>query len=199
MAARQEQINLLPGKGFEATTGGRILAWILSTFRIIVIVTEVIVMVAFLSRFWLDAQNTDLAEEIEEKQAVLSASLNFEKQFKDAQKRLEIFSTLTSKGELFNQTLTTITSHLPDDLFLTSLSFKESGSEEIKSTKKASQIDIEGASPNERSIQQFLVNLDSSNQFSSIVINQIKADPENPILLIFRIGAQFAKEKEVTQ
>ena len=53
MSARKEEINLLPQKGFEATTAGRILAWILSTFRIIVIITELLVMVAFLSRFWL--------------------------------------------------------------------------------------------------------------------------------------------------
>ena len=62
-AHKKQQVNLLPEKGFTSTTTGRVLTWILSTFRIIVIVTEIIVMIAFLSRFWLDAQNTDLSEE----------------------------------------------------------------------------------------------------------------------------------------
>jgi len=97
MSAREKEnkINLLPQKGFEKSTAGRVLTWILSTFRIIVIVTEIIVMVAFLSRFWLDAKNTDLRDEIEQKQAVLSATSSFDRDFKEAQTRLRIFSELT--------------------------------------------------------------------------------------------------------
>src|SRR3989304_5055627 len=97
---KEEQINLLPEKGFEQTTTGRILTWILSSFRIIVIVTEIIVMIAFLSRFWLDAQNTDLTEELQQKQAVLSASKAFDAEFKDTQKRLKVFTDLTAHCKL---------------------------------------------------------------------------------------------------
>jgi hypothetical protein len=121
MAARKkEEINLLPQRGFESTTTGRILAWVLSSFRIIVIVTEIIVMVAFLSRFWLDAQNTDLTEELDRKQAVLASSLNFEKEFKDTQKRLEIYSDLTSYKLPKATIASTISQLLPPDIFLTS-------------------------------------------------------------------------------
>ena len=68
MAARKKssRINLLPQEEFAASTLGRILAWILSTFRILVIMTELIVILAFLSRFWLDARTTDLNEEIKQ-------------------------------------------------------------------------------------------------------------------------------------
>ena len=92
--SKKEEINLLPQKGFASTTAGRILAWILSTFRIIVIVTEIIVMVAFLSRFWLDAQNTDLDEEITQKQALIAASLGFEKRFKQTQSVVPVLMPL---------------------------------------------------------------------------------------------------------
>src|SRR3989304_6667942 len=103
MAARKKsthQINLLPQEQFAASTSGRILAWALSTFRIIVIITELVVILAFLSRFFLDAQNADLSEQIEQKSGIVAASSDFEKTFRQTQKKLEIFSVLTDQEKL---------------------------------------------------------------------------------------------------
>ena len=63
-AKKEPEINLLPQEEFEGSVIGRILKWGLSTFRIIVIIVEMVVMAAFLSRFWLDAKNSDLNEDI---------------------------------------------------------------------------------------------------------------------------------------
>ncbi len=66
MAARKNQqlINLLPQEEFAVSTLGRILAWLMSTFRYIVIAVEMVVMLAFLSRFWLEwnTHDVDLAD-----------------------------------------------------------------------------------------------------------------------------------------
>jgi Tfp pilus assembly protein PilN len=165
------KINLLPQKGLTSTTAGRILVWILSTFRIIVIVTELMVMVAFLSRFWLDAENTDLSEEIAQKQAVLAASQGFERKFKETQAQLAIFSELTAREELFSNVLDTTRSSLPDDLFLTSLTFSEQG------------VTIESATPNERSIQQLLVNLSSKELFKEAQLVEVGSSKDDSSLL----------------
>jgi hypothetical protein len=185
MSARKEQINLLPEMGFETTTTGRILSWILSTFRIIVIVTEIIVMIAFLSRFWLDAQNTDLKEEIEQKQAVLTASVSFEKNFKDTQKRLEIFSELSKEEGKVTEVLSTATSYLPlsEDLFLSSFTVNSTG------------IIIEGTSPNEQSIHQYIVNLVSSDKFNEIGLVSLKSNAKDPSLIDFEITAKEVVEQ----
>ncbi len=183
-ARKQSGINLLPQKGFEATTTGRVLAWILSTFRIIVIVTEIIVMIAFLSRFWLDAQNSDLNEKIEEEQALLKASSSFERDFKDTQKKLAIFSELTSKGKSLSASLKTITSYLPDDLFLTSVTFG------------GDIFTIEGMTPNEQSIQQLIVNLQESGAFQEIGLSAVSTAVSNPDLLIFKLSANTTAIKE---
>ena len=79
-------INLLPKEEFAASTWGRILTWLLSTFRIIVIFTEVIVMAVFLSRFWLDAKANDLNELLRKNQAILKTTTEFENEFRDIQK-----------------------------------------------------------------------------------------------------------------
>lgn len=184
MSARssKEQINLLPLKGFETTTAGRVLAWILSTFRIIVIVTELIVMIAFLSRFWLDAQNTDLNEEIQQKQAILIASSSFENEFKDIQKRLSVFSEFSQSNGKISQSLKTITSYLPSDLYLTSLRYS------------GESFEIQGASPNEKSIQQLAVNLQSGTNFGQVAIAEIRSNAKDPYLLEFKITASLSNQ-----
>jgi len=176
---KKEEINLLPEKGFESTTTGRILAWILTTFRVIVIVTEIIVMIAFLSRFWLDAQNSDLNEQIQQKQAVLSASLNFERQFKLTQKRLNIFNILTSSKEDYPAYMKSVSESVPSDVILT----------EIILTPKT--IELSGFTPNEKSIQQLSANLNSRNNFSGFSVSKINSNLENSSLLDFKIKGKL--------
>lgn len=180
MAAQtKEGINLLPQEGLTSTTTGRILAWILSTFRIIVIVTEIIVMVAFLSRFWLDARSTDLTEEINQKRAVLAASSNFEKEFKSTQNKLEIFSALASEsGETSEVTGNTI-SLLPADVTLTGMSIADNSAS------------IDGRSPNEISIQQFIINLSENEVLQNISLAEATSDPSDPTVIEFRLTGEI--------
>lgn len=173
--SKKLNINLIPQKGLESTTSGRILLWILSGFRVIVIATEIIVMVAFLSRFWLDAKNTDLSEEMSQKQRVLIASSGFEKEFKYTQNKLRIFSELTSNKLKMAEAFKTITSYLPPDAYLTTISFSDEN------------ITISGFSPNERSIQQIIVNLETVDQFKKVALPTIKTSSTDSYLLEFKI------------
>lgn len=177
----KQQINLIPEVGFENTTFGRILAWILSTFRIIVIITEVIVMGAFLSRFWLDAQNSDLKDKIEEKKSYLVASQSFESEFKDTQKRLEIYSKNSKGSGILTKSLSTIVSFLPTDLSLKTFTFSEE------------KIDIEGYTPNEKSIQQLIANLQSSDLFEDIGIDEISSALDESNNLMFKVFINLKK------
>src|SRR3989344_780469 len=94
----QIKINLIPQDEFESSTFGRVLKWALSTFRIMVIVTELLVMSAFLSRFWLDARNSDLNEEIEIKKAQIGAYQDVEDSFRKYQAKLVLAKSLYSTG-----------------------------------------------------------------------------------------------------
>ncbi len=178
MAARkkEKEVNLLPQEEFEASTIGRILKWALSTFRIIVIVTEMVVMLAFLSRFWLDARSVDLNELITQKEAVIAAEADFESQFKNTQKRLRVFTNLTSVNVPFAENLKTITSYLPNDSFLTSISFR------------GQSYQVKGLTINEISIAQFIANLQSSQKFKEVSLNGITSSEETGGGLIFTIN-----------
>ncbi len=81
-------INLLPKSEFEISFWGKFLKWALSTGRYMVILTELVVIVAFLSRFKLDKDLADLSDNIAGKKAVIDASAAYEKQFRTIQSRL---------------------------------------------------------------------------------------------------------------
>src|SRR5688500_5727921 len=97
-------INLLSREGFEYTQLGKTLAWLLSAGRTIVIVTELVVITAFLSRFWLDKTLTDLSQANNSKKAQIEASQAFEQEFKNAQIRIasakKIDETKLGTGEI---------------------------------------------------------------------------------------------------
>lgn len=174
----EDSINLLPEKGFARTTRGRVLIWLLSTFRVIVIVTELVVVMAFLSRFFLDAKNNDLTDTLKQKKALLVAAQSFESEFKDYQSRLTIYSGIENQNVDLTSTLKTITSYAPSDIFLDSINISNGA------------LVIIGLSQSERSIQQFSVNLESTSLFTNLAIAEIKSKDDSENEFDFRILGQ---------
>ena len=187
MAARKKpaQINLLPQEQFAASTTGRVLTWALSTFRIIVILTELVVILAFLSRFFLDAENADLSDQIEQKQSIIADSSEFEKTFRQTQKRLEIFSQLTAQDKQASGVLSKIAISIPPDVFLDSINLNDNS------------LSLVGLSPNERSIQEFVVNLEVNLGFKNVNLERIETSFQDPSLMEFSIGVLRATEEGV--
>lgn len=162
-AKKESKINLLPQKEFEKSVLGRTLKWALSSFRIIVVVTEMIVMAAFLSRFWLDAKNSDLNELIAQKKAIILSFNNVEEEFRLAQKRLGIFSKLTSATPV-SENIKSVISYLPPDISLNSVS------------ENGNSLQIIGSSGSEQGIAQFIVNLESAKNLQEVTLSQIDSD-----------------------
>jgi Tfp pilus assembly protein PilN len=182
----KQEINLLPEREFAGTVTGRVLSWIISTFRVIVIVTEILVMVAFLARFWLDAQNTDLNDDIDKKKAVLLASTEFESQYKDVQKRLKVFASLAN-NQPSSKFISAVSTALPPDVLLSDIS------------KLSEELQLEGLTTNERSIQQFVVNLQSSGLFGDVALQDIKTSQTNVNLLSFTIKAVITEKASLQE
>jgi len=185
MAALKKQrlINLLPSEEFAVTTTGRILSWALSTFRYIVIVTELVVILAFISRFWLDAQNADLAEEIEQKQSLIASSKDFEREFIEVQKRLIIYKTLTSDSVSFSKIFSNISVNIPEDVLLSKISLS------------GESLTVDGLSPSERSIVQFAVNLEKNAGYPKTTLKSVETNRNDPSLLEFSLDVSLAKEE----
>jgi Tfp pilus assembly protein PilN len=176
--AKSKAINLLPQEEFEASTVGRILKWAMSTFRIIVIVTEMVVMAAFLSRFWLDAQNSDLNDSIKIKSAQIEAQSDFEKQFRDYQTKLNIFKQISQSANTTAR-MDAVASKTPNDVVLSSVAIQDASAQ------------IKGVAGSEIGIAQLIANLKDDKTLKSVDLGQINSSEDNPSLTVFSVKITY--------
>lgn len=168
VAARQ--INLIPKVGLSSSTYGRILLWTLSTFRVILIITEIFVIGAFISRFWLDTKNSDVSEEMKQAKSVISSLSEFEKDFKDTQNRLSVFDFYKKDKGKISANIKNIIAYKPPGVY-----FKTISSDLLRINISATSIDEVG-------IQQYLVNLKASSNYEKVSLNNISVSKDNSSL-----------------
>jgi hypothetical protein len=178
---KTKQINLLPQDDFESSTLGRVLKWALSSFRVMVIITELVVMSAFLSRFWLDAKNSDLNDVLNVGKAQVTAYKDIEAEFRLYQKKLNIIKSLYSEKNN-SSLLTEIVKVMPEDLILNSIQ------------KSADTIQIRAIGFSEQSIAQFLVNLENYKTLSDINLSQVASSVDNSFATSFTINAKVGQK-----
>lgn len=156
-----KRINLLIQEGFEYSQTGKVLAWLLSAGRAIVIVTELIVITAFLSRFWFDRQLTDLIEKNSAKKSQVEASSVFETDFRNIQTRLAAVKLLDSEKISSLAFIKEVTRLLPAEVVLSDISYNKN------------QILVTGLSFNEAGLAGFMKSLEESNRFSNVSLDNI--------------------------
>jgi len=151
-------INLLPE---DKQPLGSFLSWVLTSGRYIVIGTEIIVLIAFLSRFKLDRDLTDLHQSIAQKQAIVLAAQDLEKQVRILQNHLLIIKKFENQRDFPPKLLATFEQLIPIDVSLTELS-----SQEAELTLKATAGSNQGFSA-------FINNLSSSPSFKDISLDNV--------------------------
>lgn len=179
--AAPKKINLLTQEGFEHTKLGRALNWALSAGRIVVIVTELVVIVAFLSRFWLDRTLTDLNSQNLALQTQVEASAEFEKQFRSAQERLSTYQKIAREENINSELVKKISLLLPADVSLTSILFSEN------------EIDIKGIALSEAGLAGFVKALDDSPEFENPVIRDISLDTSFGQIINFTVNTERSR------
>jgi Tfp pilus assembly protein PilN len=175
---KNKAINLLPQEEFDISIIGRTLKWAMGTFRIIVIVTEIVVMAAFLSRFWLDAQNSDLTAAIKIKSAQIIAQAATEKEFRDVQSKLNIAKQIAPTVQP-SQKIDAITSKLPSGVNLSSVSILDDSTQ------------VKGSSASEFGIAQFVANLKADTSFKNVDLGQINSSEGNLAQTVFTIKITY--------
>lgn len=173
MAARkpkQRFINLLPQKEFESSLYGRVLKWVLSTFRFIVVAVEVVVIGGFLSRFVLDVRNTDLQDEIDQKKIVIDSFAQVEREFLRIQKKLEIFQAYASDENSSSWIFERIIARMPPDLRLSSITIEDG------------KIAVLALGANEQAIAQFIANLNDEAAFEKVLFISSESNKDDPFI-----------------
>lgn len=178
MPARQ--INLIHKDDFEKKPIGKFLTWALTIGRWIVIFTELIVIIAFLSRFKLDQDLADLQASIKERQAIVSASYAFENTFRSVQNRLVKVQDLENRQIGTGKILDEISRITPNTVVLKNLTFSEN------------IFTISGNAATENSLNLFINNLSSSSFFAETNITQVSKSSLNPGI-IFSLKTRLKK------
>jgi Tfp pilus assembly protein PilN len=176
--AKNKSINLLPQEEFETSTLGRILRWAMGTFRIIVIITEMVVMGAFLSRFWLDARNSDLSDSIKIASSQIQVQSDFEKKFRLIQTKLDVFKQISLNVKASDR-VQSISSKTPAQIVISSIVTNETSTE------------IKGDAGSEADIAQFISNLKSNSGIKKIDLNSINSSENNEALMSFQITVNY--------
>lgn len=181
MAARRHEIELIPKEEWEKKTLGKFLKWALTIGRYIVIITELIVILAFLSRFKLDRDLTNLYEEIEQKQAIVESASDLEADFRFLQKRLTTIQKLEKEQLKAAKVLEELAGLTPVDVSLAGLS---SSKEEISFSATALS---------EAGLATFLNNLKNSKRFEDLNLSQVSTETTKGLGIQFSLSAKLAK------
>jgi len=171
-------INLLGNAKQELTPIGRMIAWITTYGRYIMITTEMIVLIAFISRFSLDRQLTDLNDEIQQKQDIIAYNQDLELSFRRTQDSLNKLKVLLEQQMKPTAAVKTLHTLLPSGTYFQNLS--------ISSGRVTSQV----TSLTVQSFSQFLLNISATKALQNVEIGTV--DKATTLGIQYTFDAQIA-------
>jgi len=169
--AIKKEISLLPEAENPNSFGAVFFKWLTTVGRWIIVITELIVILAFISRFWLDRRNSDLSEIVRQQQSIIESTKYFETEYTSFQERLSNIKEAYISQPKYDQYLLSLIKSTPQDLIYDTISTEKNSNNEITTT--ASLI-----SSNEESIVNFISNLMLNPDIKSVEINKIEKKPK---------------------
>lgn len=175
------KINLLPKDDFETSTMGKFVQWAVSVGRWIVVLTEFVVICAFLSRFYFDTKLANIFDEMKQKQAIVDSATSFEDNFRSVQGKITIIKTLLAQEEKPSDLVSDISKLLPLDVSLTKMVFGPN------------HLTLGGYSLTERGLSVFLSGLVSHPRLQEVTLSNVASQKDNSPGLTFSISASVKK------
>lgn len=177
----EDQVNLLPRDEFEISPVGKFIKWAVNVGRWIVVLTEFVVICAFLSRFYFDTKLANLFDDIKQKQAIVDSALPFEERFRLVQEKIKIVKSLLAEEKHSSTLFTEVTQLLPFDVFLTEMGVREG------------RLVLKGYFLSEKSLKVFLSSLIMSPNLEEVVLENVATQKDNPSAVNFSISAGIKK------
>lgn len=164
----KKEISLLPNEENSNSFSARFLKWVTTIGRIVIVFTEFIVILAFLSRFWLDRKNSDLSEILRQQKAILTSTKEFEDDYTSLQLRLQFIKNFYKSEPKYVENLNSLIQSLPSDIYFQSFSIDNN-----KITSKVSS-KVELYSYQEDAIVNFISNLKLNPDIDSVEVQKIE-------------------------
>lgn len=183
----KKDLSLLPEEENVDTLSAKILRYLTTVGRVIIILTELIVISAFISRFWLDRRNSDLSEVVRQQKAILATTTQFEKEYNLLQQRLVFVKELLSQKTDYFGPVNALVKSTPPEIIYEDLNLKRNPKGEV------------GASLNlysyrEDSLVNFISNLLVNPAIKSISVNKIEKKPRDTRYLV-NLTIEFVQSK----
>lgn len=178
----KKDVNLLPVSDFEKSFLGKTFLWFVNIGRYIVIATELIVIVAFFSRFKLDKDLADINDSIKQNQAVLSSYQELETNFRLLQAQLNIIGSLEKSQLNASERMSLISRIMPPDIYLTNFDLDRIN------------MSFEGVALSDVSLAGFLSSLSKTERFTDINLTHLNTSGAQKAEIKFGI---ILKVKEV--
>ena len=177
----EDKINLLPQDDFETSTVGKFVKWAVSVGRWIVVLTEFVVICAFLSRFYFDTKLANVFDEMKQKQAIVDSAVSFENSFRSVQEKISIIKTLLAQEQKPSDLITNLGKLLPLDVSLTKISLDRDN------------LSLSGYALTERGLTVFLSGLIAHPQLEAVTVSDVASLKDNLPGLTFNINAKVKK------
>lgn len=169
--AIKKEISLLPEAENPNSFSAIFFKWLTTVGRWVIVITEFIVILAFISRFWLDRRNSDLSEIVRQQQSIIDSTKYFENEFSSFQERLTTIRKAYADQPEYDKYLSSLIKSTPQDLIYDSVSIKKNSDNEVEAF--ASIISF-----NENSIVGFINNLMVNSDIKTVEINKIEKKPK---------------------
>lgn len=159
----------------------KFIAWALTIGRLLVVITELIALSAFIYRFSLDRQLIDLHSKIKQQEAIVNHFKSNEDAYRNLQERLALSKTFSKLSDNIGQTFKDVTGFAPKDILFSNLSFHRN------------RITINANAYSTSSLSSFINSLKNYRKIQTVSVDSI----ENKIssgFIIVSITA-FLKEK----
>lgn len=171
-------INLVPKDPFFETLLGRSLKWALSVGRYIVMFTELVVVLSFVTRFYLDRQITDLNRDIFQKESVIKSYGDFENEIRGIQEKLSQYEQIEQEGNLV-------------DIFPSLAQVVPTGIKLEELVIYPEKVSLKGTVLSQKSLNILINNLQISPDFSNIVVSTIESEGITTSGFAFQLTAQI--------
>lgn len=170
-------INLVPRDPFFETALGKSLQWALTAGRYIVMFTELVVVLSFASRFYLDRQITDLNQSIFQQVSIVEASQSFEEQFREVQAKIEQYQQIEQTENIVD-IFPALSEVIPDGVELAELAIFPD------------RVALSGVVRSQLSLNVLINNLQLSPNFTNVVVGTIESQGSSTPGFAFRLSAQ---------
>lgn len=181
MITSKKDINLLPKSDFEKSGLGKLFHWFLRVGRFIVIGTELVVIIAFVARFKLDRDLTNINESIKEKQTAINSYGDLENKIRFLQERVNTIRKLQPTQLQVTQILTDLEKITPTDIYLDSLVINQN------------KFKTDAVALSDASMSFFLQNLQKDQRFENVNLSSLTTGGSVESDIKFTVSANIVK------